>query len=378
MSNKLPPRKTGASSTTRPAINRSSVSRSSATRNPAARSLSAKRLTESNANDRNRAVDDAPNVRGASSQQTERLDRWKAYLAHHSHSGQDSLRRLLVTPLQSLLTLMVLAVALALPAMLFVSMDNLQALGQRWDGAPQLSVFINPRAKPAAIKVIERDLSRRLEVQQVTYISPQQALADFEAQSNLGSALRSLDSNPLPPALIITPELSISPAALAELGRSIGELPAVDEVVFDQAWVQRLHELLRLGETLSLSLGALLALGVILVIGNTIRLAIESRRDEIVIIKLVGGTNAFVRRPFLYTGLWFGCGGGLLALLLLVLGLQSLAASVTSLASLYGSDFQLQGVGLEGGLLLVGLASLIGWLGAWLAVGRHLGEIEPQ
>jgi len=316
--------------------------------------------------------------RGASSHHTALGDRWQAYLSHHRHSAKDSLQRLLGNPLQSLLTWLVLAVALALPAILLVSMNNLQALGQRWDGAPQMSVFINPRAQKAAIEGIQQRIEKREGVERVEYISPQQALSDFESQSNLGSALRSLEANPLPPALVITPMPELSAKALAVLGAELNAMPAVDEVVFDQAWVQRLHEILRLGEVISLSLGALLALGVILVIGNTVRLAIESRREEIVIIKLVGGTNAFVRRPFLYTGLWYGGGGGLLALLLLVSGLQWVSAPVATLAALYGSEFTLQGLGFTGGLLLISVASLIGWLGAWLAVGRHLGEIEPQ
>ena len=316
--------------------------------------------------------------RGASSHHTALGDRWQAYVLHHQHSAKDSLQRLLAKPLQSLLTWLVLAVALALPAILLVSMNNLQALGQRWDGAPKVSVFINPRAQQAAIENIQRRISQREGVQEVQYISSQQALADFESQSNLGSALRSLETNPLPPALVITPTAGVSAETLAELGSDLDAMPAVDEIVFDQVWVQRLHEILRLGEVISLSLGALLALGVILVIGNTVRLAIESRREEIVIIKLVGGTNAFVRRPFLYAGLWYGGGGGVLALLLLVLGLHWVASPVAALAALYGSDFTLKGLGFSGGLLLVALASLIGWLGAWLAVGRHLGEIEPQ
>lgn len=316
--------------------------------------------------------------RGASSHHTALGDRWQAYVLHHRHSAKDSLQRLLARPLQSLLTWLVLAVALALPAILLVSMNNLQSLGQRWDGAPKMSVFINPRAQQAAIENLQRRIRQREGVQDVQYISPQQALVDFESQSNLGSALRSLETNPLPPAILITPVTGASAEILAELGANLDAMPVVDEVVFDQIWVQRLHEILRLGEVISLSLGALLALGVVLVIGNTVRLAIESRREEIVIIKLVGGTNAFVRRPFLYAGLWYGGGGGLLALLLLVLGLHWVASPVAALAALYGSDFTLQGLGFSGGLLLVALASLIGWLGAWLAVGRHLGEIEPQ
>jgi cell division transport system permease protein len=139
-----------------------------------------------------------------------------------------------------------------------------------------------------------------------------------------------------------------------------------------------MQQLLALAERLVLALGLLLVLGVLLVVGNTIRLAIENRRDEIVVVKLVGGTNAFVRRPFLYTGIWYGVGGGLLAWILLMLAIGWLSGPVGQLATLYQSDFYLQGLGFSGSLAMLLLAALVGWIGAWLAVARHLGQINPQ
>lgn len=342
---------------------------------PSARRAATKRAQPQGVNSKRT---DSPRTGGAKSYSAGAADRWQAYLGHHQYSAKDSLQRLLATPLQSLLTWLVIAVALALPGALFVGLGNLQDLGERWDGAPQLSVFINPRAKTAAVTKLQQKLEEKSAVMSVTYISPEQALADFEANSGLGGALRALDSNPLPPALVVVPDFNASPLALAELGRELDAMPLVDEVVFDQAWVERLHEILRLGASLSLVLGVLLALGVVLVIGNTIRLAIENRRDEIVVIKLVGGSDSFVRRPFLYTGLWYGVGGGLLALLLLTMAMAWLSGPVASLAQLYGSGFRLEGLGLLNSMKLLLLACLIGWLGAWLAVGRHLSAIEPR
>ena len=150
------------------------------------------------------------------------------------------------------------------------------------------------------------------------------------------------------------------------------------EARVDMAWVSRLQQLMLLGQRLVLALAGLLAVGVLLAIGNTIRLAIENRRDEILVVKLVGGTNAFVRRPFLYTGLWYGMGGGLLALVLMALGLWWLSGPAAYLADLYQSDFRLQGLGWTRSLQLVLLSGLLGWLGAWLAVARHLSSIEPK
>lgn len=319
-------------------------------------------------------------VRGAGAKvyQTGWQDRWQGYLAHHQSSARDSLQRMLAAPMQSLMTWLVIAVALALPATLLVCLDNIQSLGQRWDGAPQITLFLSPKAQDRAIADFQRRLESRSEIDNVTYVSAEDALKEFEVESGMGNALRSLDTNPLPPTLLLVPKFDVSPAALSALGDSLSEQVLVDDVVFDRAWIERLHQILQLGEQLALALGGLLALGVLLVIGNTIRLSIESRRDEIVIVKLVGGTDAFVRRPFLYTGLWYGLGGGILAMILLSLLLLLLAEPVSSLADSYQSDFQLHGLGFGGGLLLIASGAMVGWLGAWLAVGRHLGDIEPQ
>ena len=143
-------------------------------------------------------------------------------------------------------------------------------------------------------------------------------------------------------------------------------------------WVKRLQQLLTLGKKMVFGLGGLLALGVLLVIGNTIRLAIENRRDEILVVKLVGGTDAYVARPFLYTGLWYGIGGGLLALVILGIGFFWVSSTVDQLAALYQSNFRLQGLGFFGSIQLVLLAGLTGWIGAWIAVFRHLIQIQPR
>ncbi|MGH1372031.1 MAG: permease-like cell division protein FtsX [Cellvibrionaceae bacterium] len=323
-------------------------------------------------------VKSAPRGAGASTHKTRWSDRWQSYLAHHRHSAKDSLSRLLSAPLQSLMTWMVMAVALALPATLFSSLNNVQSLGQSWDGAPQLSVFLNVRAREPAIEAFLIKLKDDAQIADVIYQSPEQALREFEETSGMGRALQTLDRNPLPPTVLIIPAAGLTPLQLSQLEETLADEALVDDVVFDRAWVERLYQMLNLAEKVVFGLGGLLLLGVLLVIGNTIRLSIESRRDEIVIIKLVGGTDAFVRRPFLYTGFWYGLGGGVIALLLLALLLWLLAAPVASLAVSYQSDFELQGLGFFGSALLVALAAAIGWLGAWLAVSRHLGDIEPK
>lgn len=321
---------------------------------------------------------DVSGPKGASAQKTGLSDRWHSYLDHHRASAQDSLQRLCAEPLQSLMTVLVMAIALALPATLLVSLNNLQAVGQQWESGPRLTVFINTGAREGAIDKLRSKISDQADVAQVQYISAQQALADFEQESGMGSALRSLEKNPLPPALIITPHTDIQLPKLQLLAQQVGDMALVDEVLYDQAWIQRLHYFLSIGERLVLGIGGLLILGVLLVIGNTIRLAIENRRDEIVIIKLVGGADAFVRRPFLYTGLWYGIAGGAIACILLWLGVWSLSGLVAQLAGLYESQFQLQGLGFIDSVTLLLLAAAVGWLGAWITVARQLHGIQPE
>ncbi len=304
---------------------------------------------------------------------------FQAWRSHHRIVAGESLGRLLSTPLQSLLTWLVVAIALALPAFMYLALAQFQEIGEGWQTRPQLSVFLNERAREEAALQLREQLLTKAEISEVSYISPDQALREFEQYSGLGDVLASLDNNPLPPVLVVIPSRSFSRPEDLELlkGDLISDL-RVDDVRIDMEWVQRLQQLMVTGQRLVLALGALLALGVLLIIGNTIRLTIESRRDEIVIVKLVGATNAFVRRPFLYTGFWYGLGGGLLAYLLLLVGVQWLSGPIDQLAELYQSDFRLRGLNFSESLVILSLASILGLLGAAFAVSRHLHTVEPS
>lgn len=317
--------------------------------------------------------------KGAIHSKTQWRHRLEAWQAHHSTCAIESLIRLARTPLQSLLTWLVVAIATALPATLYVALQNIQSLGYNWQDSSQISVFINRAAQTEAIEQWRLDLSELPAVAQVVYISPEQALAEFREYSGLGEVLDDLEENPLPPVLLVQPDASASQgAALEQLLTTLNDHPLSDEAKLDMMWVKRLQQLIDLAGRGVFFLAALLVLGLLLVIGNTIRLAIENRRDEIVVVKLVGGTDAYVRRPFLYTGLWYGLGGGVIALILLALGLAWLSAPVAKLASLYHSEFRLQGLDFYTSVQLVLLAGLVGLAGAWLAVGRHLRAIKPE
>lgn len=316
---------------------------------------------------------------GAVQSQMSLRDKFDAWSAHHSNSAIDSLLRLFDTPLQSLMTWLVIAIAIALPAALFIVFNNLQSIGQSWQDSSQISVFLNKDASASQAQDLRGRWAQRPDVLQATYVSPEQALEEFKLGSGLGELANQLDENPLPAVILIKPKMGTNaPEALTSLQQALVSDPLVADVRLDMLWVKRLHQFVTLAERFVTALAGLLVLGVLLVIGNTIRMAIESRREEIVVVKLVGGTDAYVRRPFLYTGLWFGVGGGIIASFILALGFWWLSAPVASLADLYQSSFRLQGLGFIESLQLILLAGLTGLLGAWIAVARHLYEIQPR
>lgn len=317
--------------------------------------------------------------KGAVQSKSRIVDRFDAWIAHHSTTALESLLRLVSTPLQSLMTWLVVAIAVALPAALYVAIDNIENMGYSWQESSQISVFLHKQVTDTQAEDLAKVWNKRDDIAEVIYISPTAALEEFKLASGMGQIVESLDENPLPGVLLVHPSLSgNAPAALATLEQALKSEPLAADVRLDMQWVKRLHQFMELAQRAVMALASLLALGVLLVIGNTIRLAIENRREEILVVKLVGGTDAYVRRPFLYTGLWYGFGGGLLALALLGIGLSWLAVPIAQLADLYKSEFRLQGLGFIASLQLVLAAGLVGLLGAWLAVGRHLSRIQPR
>jgi cell division transport system permease protein len=253
--------------------------------------------------------------------------------------------------------------------------ENIRQLSGGVESSAQSSVFVKKGARTTAIENLGEQLGKLKGVASVSYISAEAALEEFNALSGFGSALQYLDENPLPDAFLVQPLLLNDSAKLVA---EIREITLVEDVQLDMEWLRRLDALLDMGRKLVLALAAALGIGVILVVGNTIRLAIQSRRDEIVIVKLVGGTDAYVRRPFLYTGLLFGFFGALIAGLMLVgLGLW-LEPSVNKLASLYQSQFRMTGLGVSGFMVLLAIGGAVGLVGAWISVAQHMRDIKPR
>jgi cell division transport system permease protein len=301
-----------------------------------------------------------------------------AWLIRHAQVFFSSLGRLVRRPLGSLMTLTVLGIAIALPLGLHLLVGNLQQLAGSWDGAASISVFLRQDIGQQQVEKLVQTLAARPDIADIQHITPKQAMAEFRQQSGFGSALDLLDSNPLPHVLLVQPVDSDSaPEVIEALLNNLKQHPEVELALADMQWVERFQGINRILQRATVLLALLLALAVLLIIGNTIRLEIQSRRNEIEIIKLVGGSNAFIRRPFLYEGFWYGLLGGFIAIVLIWLASLALQHPVSHLAQLYQSDFRISGLNLRTAALVLGLGILLGITGAWTAVSQHLGAIEP-
>ncbi len=301
--------------------------------------------------------------------------RLRALPAQHGHAAFASLGRLWRGRSASLMSIGVAAIALALPLGLAVLVHNASQLIVISQGSARISVFLKPAdITLASARQAATALPGVLAVQAIT---PAQALTEFRHLTAFHQALDALGTNPLPPVLIVTPS-DPQLGAVQKLAGRLRLLPGVDQVVTDSIWIARLGAILSIARRVVWVLGALLALAVLLVIGNTVRLEIQSRRTEVEVQKLVGATNAFVRRPFLYGGLWYGACGGLLAWILVEIALALLSTPIAHLARLYASTVHLDGPGFSGLLAMIVIGAGLGWFGATLAVGRHLHAIEPH
>jgi cell division transport system permease protein len=316
--------------------------------------------------------------RGASSHNVKLSSRIKMFFYLHKLEIKNSFDGLVKTPIASFMTLMVLGIALALPGGLQVIIKNSSVLTQGWEGASKYSLFIKDSVSEQALIELKDKLMLRSDVSSINLITKAQALEEFQAQSGLGNALEQLDDNPLPAVLEVQPEsLFNTPEASESMLEDFKALPEVEIAQLDMQWVKRLYFILELAERSVSALAILLGVAVLLIVGNTIRLAIQSRREEIEIIKLIGATNAFIRRPFLYTGLWYGVGSGIIAILLIAGALFWLDDPVSQLAMQYDSGYQLTGLSFEETMQLLGFSTLLGLLGSWISVTRHLQQINP-
>jgi cell division transport system permease protein len=297
----------------------------------------------------------------------------------HAQALLGSLGRLARQPFATLLTVLVIGIALALPSALYLAVANMRVVTAGLDDTVQLSAYLAMATTPAEARKRAQSIAELPGVAATETVSPDEGLAEFRKRSGIGDALEALPENPLPWLVKVRPAASHDTAPAVELlAADIRKMGGVDLVEADTAWVRRLHAIEDTLQQLVLVVAALLAAGVLGIVGNTIRLEIDGRRAEIEVTKLVGGSNAFVRRPFLYSGLWQGFLGGLLAAALVTAGLVALEPFVARLAAAYGSDFILKSLSIREWPLVVAGGAALGFLGAWLAAAYHLHRIEPR
>lgn len=304
----------------------------------------------------------------------------RAWLVRHLQSFFFSLGLMARAPLSTLMTAAVLGIALALPAALYLALTNVAQLTGQWESGNKISAFLTPHQDDDDARALAGRLVKWQEIERVSVITREAALAEFRSMSGFADVLESFeDNNPLPAVLSIEPAAKFSdPATMEALAASLQRLEEVDAARFDLQWLKRFDAIVEIFRRTVYLLAGLLALGVVLIVGNTIRLGIENRREEIEIARLFGATNAFIRRPFLYGGMLYGGGGGCLAWAILAAGFLVLSPAVSRLVALYGGSFQLNGPGLALSFGLLAGGAALGLVGAWLAVGRHLQDARPD
>ena len=302
-------------------------------------------------------------------------ERLRAWREQHLYSLFSSIGRMMQRPWATALTVGVMAVALVLPLCLAILLANVERLSGSFREAREVSLFLAPDADAGATDALARTLRADPQIAAVVVRTPEEGLAEFRQMADFADALALLAENPLPPVLVLTPGPQIDPLALSERLRA---LPSVDFVQHDAQWRARLSAWLDFGRRLAWLAATLLGVGVLLVVGNTVRLDIQSRAEEIQTVQLLGATDGFVRRPFLYLGAWYGLLAGGLALIAAALAPAMLQAPVGQLVESYGSRFELHGLGWRAMLLTLAGAVGLGWGGAWLAAGHHLRRTLPD
>jgi cell division transport system permease protein len=298
-------------------------------------------------------------------------------LIEHLRVLRFTLQRLLLTPNASLLNLTIIGIALSLPVGGYVLLKSVQNLGSQIAATPQISVFIAAGTNSGEIERIGDKLRQHAGIKRIEFVSREVALKKLQQSAGLADVIDGLSQNPLPDAFVVYPKDG-DVAALESLRDELKAWQRIAHVQLDSAWVHKLEALLDFGRLAVLILAALLSFALVAITFNTIRLQILTRREEIEVAKLIGATDAFIRRPFLYFGLTQGLLGGAAAWLLISGSLQLLNHSLSALTQLYASDFSLQGLSAGDSLALLGFSAYLGWLGAWFSVSQHLWQIEPR
>ncbi|OGT65140.1 MAG: hypothetical protein A2W69_02785 [Gammaproteobacteria bacterium RIFCSPLOWO2_02_47_7] len=303
---------------------------------------------------------------------------FEIWLLQHLQAIIFSLGQLCRNPIASFLTASVIGISLALPAGFFIILENTRLITAGWEGSVEITAFLKMDVDDDAAREFAKKLSGQSDIAKVDLITREQALEEYRQLSGYTHALDALDENPLPSLLLIKPALGeFSEKTAEELLNKLQAVPEIENAQYDQQWVKRLNAIIGIVQRIVLILAVFLGIAVLIIIGNTIRMLIYHRRSEIEVAKLFGATDGFIQRPFLYSGFWYGLFGGVIAWALITISLLLLQAPADSLAQLYASNFKLIGLTIKDALLLILSGILLGLIGSWISVQRHLRAIEP-
>ncbi|PKH01287.1 cell division protein FtsX [Psychromonas sp. MB-3u-54] len=307
------------------------------------------------------------------------LGRLSAAIQQHTEQFFSSFMELWKTPFSTLMTILVLGLALSLPSIFQVAYKNIERVNGQWDSASEVSLFLDKGLSQQRVQVLINKLGLYEDIETVTYITSHQALEEFKAMSGFSKALDYLSENPLPGVLVVVPtEKAKSSAGSKLLVAKLQREADIDFVKVDSDWIEKLQAILSLVVDMVFAVAVLLLMAVLLIVSNTIRLNILNQRAEIEVLKLVGATNSFIQRPFLYIGAWYGLLGGGIALLLTFSMVQWLQSGVANLVGLYQSQFNILMLNLEEAIILVGLSTFLGFIAAYISVKQYLVKIEPK
>jgi cell division transport system permease protein len=303
-------------------------------------------------------------------------NRISAYLLHHIQSLVFSLRKIYAAPATTIMTVAVIGITLSLPGGFYLFLKNIDAMSGDFRSSSQISLYLDLDVSEKQARALEKQIVKSENVESTRFISRELSLEEFRENSGFGKSIDTLSSNPLPHTIIVDPSVSET-FAVRSLLKNLQAMPEVKIAKLDTEWLERLYTIIEIARRSVVIVTMLFACAVLLIIGNTIRLDIQNRYQEIIVTKLVGATNAFIRRPFLYGGVWYGLLGGIISWLIVEIGYLAISGPLERLNLLYKSDMNLITFSLHDFMILITSSTLLGLAGSWIAVARHLNQIEP-
>ncbi len=306
------------------------------------------------------------------------FNRLSAWILHHLQSMIFSLGKLYRSPTSTLMTIAVIGITLTLPGGFYLLLKNIENISGDLKSSTQISLYLDMELSLDKAQTLTKELNTNPNISNTELTTRNQALEDFKIHSGLGESIEHLKENPLPHTIMVQPAADLDALNIKTLLSKLEAMPEVDIAKLDTEWLERLYTIIEIAKRTVIIISLLFSFAVLLTIGNTIRLDIQSRYQEIIVTKLIGATNAFIRRPFLYGGIWFGLFGGLLSWIIIELSAIAISKPFAYLNHLYQSNFELMTFSLFDFIILITSSTLLGLAGSWLAVARHLNDIEPK